>query len=96
MDEDVELATEHLSDFGEDARDVVVRAHIALGDELRVDSFRELTHALLDPFALIRERELRAAGGKLLRNRPRDRALVRDAEDECALACESSGHCERS
>ena len=49
----------------------------------------ELAHALLDALALVRERELRAALGEAPRDRPRDRALVGDAEDEAALAFEA-------
>ena len=52
----------------------------------------ELAHALLDPLALVGEREPRATVRERLRDRPRDRALVRDAQDECALAREASGH----
>ena len=81
MDEQVELSTESLPHLGEDPGDVVVRTHIALRDERARDGVRKLAHVLLDPLALKRERERRAALGKLLRDRPRDRAAVRDAED---------------
>ena len=96
VDEDVELAAERLADLGEDARDVVVRADVARGDERGVDRGGELAHALLDPLALVGERELRAAVGEPLRDRPRDRALVRDAEDERPLSLEMLRPCARS
>ena len=57
-----------------------------------VDRRRKVADALLDPLALVGERELRAAVGEHLRDRPGDRALVRDAEDERPLALECSGH----
>ena len=44
----------------------------------------------LDPLALVGERELRALLGEPPRDRPGDRALVRDAEDEAALSLEAS------
>ena len=43
---------------------------------------RKVADALLDALALVGERELRAAVREHLRDRPCDRALVRDAEDE--------------
>src|SRR5205814_9751504 len=44
----------------------------------------------VDPSALVREGEAGPAVGQPLRDRPRDRALVGDAEDEAALAVETS------
>ena len=76
----------------EDAGDVVVRADVARGDERALDRRGELAHVLLDPLALVGERELGAAVGEPLGDRPRDRALVGDAEDEPALAVEGAGH----
>src|SRR5439155_3087173 len=54
------------------------------------------TDALLDPLALVRESELRAAVGQALRDRPGDRAAVGDAEDEAALSVEGSRHARES
>ncbi len=76
------------ADLGEDAGDVLVRAHVALGDERARDAVRELAHVLLDALALVREGELRALVGEPLRDRPRDRALVGDAQDERLLPLE--------
>src|SRR5439155_18138975 len=71
-------------------RDVVVRADVALDHERRVDRRAELADAGLDPLPLIGESEPGAAVCEALRDRPGDRALVRDAEDEATLACEIS------
>ena len=91
VDEQVEPAAERLADLGEDARDVLVRADVALGHERRVDRLGELADALLDALALEGERELRALLGERLRDRPRDRAPVGDAEHERPLALEPTG-----
>ena len=55
------------------------------------DRLGELADVALDPLALVGERELRAAVGEPLGDRPGDRALVGDAEDEPALAFEHGG-----
>src|SRR4029079_12966630 len=73
-----------------DALCVAVRASVAAGHERRVDRPAELTHAGLDPLPLVGEGKLGASVGKALRDRPGDRALVGDAEDEATLACEIS------
>ena len=43
------------------------------------DRLGEVADVLLDPLSLVREGDLRALVGEPLRDRPRDRALVRDA-----------------
>ena len=68
---------------------LLVGADVALGHERARDRLGQVAHVLLDPLALVRERELRPAGGEPLRDRPRDRAAVGDAEDEPTLARES-------
>ncbi len=90
VDEEVELAAEGLADLGEDPGDLLVGADVARGDERARDRLRELADVALDPLALEGERELRAAVGEPLRDRPGDRALVGDAEHEAALSLE--GH----
>ena len=92
VDEDVEPAAEGVRHLGEDTRDVVVGAHVALGDERALDGRREVAHVLLDALALVREGDGRALVGEALRDRPRDRALIRDAEHERLLAFEPAGH----
>jgi hypothetical protein len=92
VDEDVELTVEGRADLSEHAREIVVRSHVALGDERGVDRARKVADALLDALALIGERESRTAVGERLRDRPGDGALVRDAHDERALACEGAWH----
>ena len=87
MDQQVELPAEGLPHLAEDTLEVLVGAHVAGGHERRVHRLRELAHALLDPLALVGEREARAALGELLRDRPGDRAAVGDPEHETALSC---------
>ena len=89
MHEQVEAAAEDLAHLPKDALDVLVGADVALGHERARDAVGEVAHALLDPLALVGERELRAALGQPPRDRPRDRALVGDPEHETALAFES-------
>ena len=45
----------------------------------------QIADVLFEPLALIGDREPRAGRGRRLRDRPRDRALVRDADDEAGL-----------
>ena len=92
VDEDVEASAERVRNLGEDTGDVVVRAHVALGDERARDARGEVAHVLLDALALVGEGDRRSLVGEPLRDRPGDRALVRDAEDERLLAFEPPGH----
>ena len=92
MHEDVEPTAEGVRDLREDPRQVVVGADVALGDERAVDARGEIANVLLDPFALIREGDARALVCEAFRDCPRDRALVRNAEDERLLAFEPAGH----
>src|SRR5438876_943137 len=68
----------------------VLLAGVAGGNQRRIDRGRELANVALDPFPLVGEGEPGAAVGETLRDRPGDRALVGDAEDEAALAGEIS------
>src|SRR5439155_14139401 len=90
--EQVEATLECLADLAEDALEVLVGPYVAGGNERRGDRLRELAHALLDPLALVGEGELGASLREPVRDRPGDRALVRDAEDETAFAGEGSFH----
>ena len=92
MDEDVEASTEGVGDLGEDTGDVVVRAHVALGHKRTGDALGQVAHVLLDALTLVRERDRGSLVGEALRDRPRDRPLIRDAEDERLLAFEPPGH----
>ncbi len=89
MHEQVEPAAEGLAHLAEDALEVLVGADVARRHERRAHRLRELADVLLDPLALVGERELRALVGEPLRDRPGDRALVGDAEHEPALAFET-------
>src|SRR6266545_5291482 len=93
MHEQVEASLERFADLAEDTRDVFVGAHVTLGHERAGDGLGQLTHALLDSLALIRERELGAAVGEPLGDRPRDRAAVRNSENQTTLALIGPSHC---
>jgi hypothetical protein len=86
--EQVELAAPGGGDLGEDAVEIGVGAHVARRHQLRPHRGRQLAHVRLDPLALEGERELGPLVREPLRDRPGDRALVRDAQDERALARE--------
>src|SRR5262249_22029287 len=88
MDEQIELPVEHLAGLADDASHVVVGADVARRDVRRVDAPGQLAAPGLDPLALMGERERGARVGEALRDRPGDRALVGDPEDQAALAFE--------
>jgi hypothetical protein len=88
VDEDVEPASEGVGDLGEDPVDVLVGADVAGGDEWAVDALGQIADARLDSLALEGEREPRAARREPPRDRPCDRALVRDAENQSGLSLE--------
>src|SRR5207244_2584564 len=71
---------------------ILVRANVAGRYERARDALRELPHPALEPLALEGEGERRALVGEALRDRPRDRAPVRNAEHEAPLALEGSSH----
>jgi hypothetical protein len=88
VDEQVELSPERCSDLLERTCYVLVRPHVALGHERAVHALGEVADALLDALPLEGEGELRAACREPAGDAPGDRALVRDAQDEAALAGE--------
>ena len=88
MDEDVELPSERLPNLAENPFDRRVVTDVELGHERARDRRRELTDVLLDSLTLIGEREACATVGKSLGDRPGDRALVGDPENECVLPLE--------
>jgi hypothetical protein len=92
VDEQVELPAECLPDLFEDTVHVVVGADVARRHEQARDRVGELADALLDAIALIGECQLRAAVGETLCDRPRDRALVGDAQNQAALALIARAH----
>ena len=57
-----------------------------------VERRRQLAHVLFEPLALIRHRQPRAGARRGLRDRPRNRALVGDADDR-ARACQCNQSC---
>jgi hypothetical protein len=88
VDQQVEPAVEGRADLAEDARDVFIRADVARRDERALDLRCELANVAFDPLALVREGESGPGVGEPLRNRPGDRALVRDAENQSVLPLE--------
>src|SRR5262249_3715363 len=86
VDEQVELPAERVADLAEDACQILVGADVALCHERARHGLRKLADALLDPLALVRERELRAAVCQPLRDRPCDRAAGRDPQNQPALS----------
>src|SRR6185436_3943574 len=87
-----EPATEGVRRLGEDPCEIIVGADVALRDQGAVDGSGEVAYVLLDALALVREGDARTLVGKPLRDRPRDRALVRTTENERLLAFEPAGH----
>ena len=53
-----------------------------------VERLRQIADVLFEPLALIGQREPGAGGRRRLRDRPRDRALVGDTDDEAVLSGE--------
>ena len=88
MHEDVELPVEDRATSREDTLDRTVVADVEFGDERARDRLRQVAHVLLDPLTLEGERDLRAAVREPPGDRPGDRPLVRDAQDECTLPLE--------
>ncbi len=71
-----------LDQLGERPVDALVARDVALDADVRADRGRELAHGRLDALALVGERDLRALLGQTARDRPGQRALVRDAGDK--------------
>ena len=68
--------------------DRCVVAHVELGDERAPDRLGKLADVLLDALALEGERQVGAVVCQPFRDRPGDRALVGDTENECVLSRE--------
>ena len=71
-----------LDQLGEGPVDALVAGDVALDADVGADGRCELAHGRLDALALIGERDLCALLGQPARDRPGQRALVRDARDE--------------
>jgi hypothetical protein len=87
VDERVEAAEVAL-DAREDGADLRVRRHVARVQDGAGQGGGELFHVLLQALTLVRERQPHARGRQRLRDRPRDGALVGDAEHDARLAVE--------
>jgi hypothetical protein len=90
--EEVEPAVERLADLAEDSGNIFIGADVALRYQWTGDGLGQFSDAFLDPLVLIRERELGPGVGESLGNRPGDRPLVRNAENQTAFAFIASGH----
>ena len=93
MHEQVEPAVERLAHLAEHTVDIRIGTHVALGHERARNRVGQIAHVLLDAFALVGEREFGTSLGEALRDRPRNRAPVRDAENQTTLSLVGQGHC---
>ena len=80
-----EFLVERRSQIG----DLLIVGNVARREQRILELLCELADVFLEPFARIRQRETRAFGRRRLRDRPRDRPLVRDAHDQTVFARES-------
>jgi hypothetical protein len=71
---------------GEHAADLRFGRHVARVHERARHRGGEFLDVLLEPLALVGERQPHAGGRQRLRDRPRDGALVGDAEHDARLA----------
>src|SRR5205814_2596144 len=62
--------------------ELLIARHVARCNEWVLQRRRELADVFLEALARIRQREARARRGGGLRDRPRDRSLVGDADDQ--------------
>ena len=70
----------------EHRRDLRVVVDVELADHVRLDLLRQRPHALFEDLALVGQRDLGAFRCQRLRDRPRQALVVRDADDQRALA----------
>ena len=92
MHEQVESSVECLADFAEDPGNVFVGADVTFRHQWAGDGLGKLADTLFDPLALIRERELGSGARESLGDRPGDRPLVGNAENQTPLAFIAPGH----
>jgi|GEM_PF-3996442 hypothetical protein len=85
MDQKIQRA-QRLARLVESCRDLCVVIHVARHDQPRPDRFGQLAHAAFHLRAReMVERQLRALGVGAQRNLPRERSLVRHAEDKTSF-----------
>src|SRR5205085_12086066 len=89
VDDETQSSVERLPHLAKHARHVMVRAAVAGGDERAVDLRRQVAHVRLDALSLEGERQPGAARRQASRDRPRDRALVGNAENQAGLSLET-------
>ena len=85
MHEEVEAA-ELAIELAPSVGNLLVARHVARQDERVVELRGQLADVLFEPLARIRQREPRAGCGRRLRDRPRNRPLVGDTDDETVFA----------
>src|SRR5205085_126996 len=77
------------AEFLEKAGNLLVRRDVARPERrLLAKLLDQLGHVILQPFALVVEVKLGARRRPRLGDRPRDTALVRDAENDADLSCQ--------
>src|SRR4029077_8117511 len=79
-------AADPLDELSERLVDALVAGDVALDADVGADRRGQLAHARLDALALVGEGKRRALLGQPARDRPGERALVRDARNEGDLA----------
>ena len=87
MQHQIQLALKLVAHLIENAINVVVLRHVAFCDQRVVaKGLRQLTDVILQSFALVCERQVRARLFPRLRDGPRDRSLVCHAKDDACFA----------
>ena len=83
----IQFAIELLTHLVEHPIDMIILCHVALGDQrVLAKCIGQLSHVILQPLALIGERQLRALILPRLRNGPRDRSFVGHAKHHTFFA----------
>ena len=85
--EPAELPIDRRSQLG----DLLVARDVTRQEERLLERGGEIADVLFEPLARIGQRETRAGGSRCLGNRPGNRPLVGDADDEAVFPCED-GH----
>ena len=87
MQHQIQFATELFTHLVEHPIDMIILSHVAFGNQrVLAKGLGQLRHVILQPLALIGERQLRAFFLPRLRNRPRDRSLIGHAKHHTFFA----------
>src|SRR6185436_5100362 len=71
--------------------DLLIARHVAGQDHRPVERRGQVADVLFEPLARVGQRQPRARRGRGLRDSPRNRPLVRDADDQAVFSCKD-GH----